>query len=323
MARSRIAHGRSRAERIVVTGGAPGRTAASPVVGEDALRSLGAAMLNGEVGVGARPLVNQSADAERTPSTTRFAVLGPLAVTGPTGPLLITGPKERAALSVLIAWAGEEVSIDRLTDALWRHQPPRSNVKVIHNLVSQLRKALGAGAITTVPGGYVLRAAPDAVDIAAFDRLLREGRQHAACGRWPAAAETLSAACRLWRGPPLEEVGDWLPARAEAARLQEKHRSLVEELAEAELARGHHHEVVVALEAMVEAEPLRERRWSMLMLALYRSGRQTEALRAFQRARAALGELGLEPGPELASMERDVSLQMDRSPIGRTNEDAA
>jgi len=248
------------------------------------------------------------------PSTIKFAILGPLEIIGPGGPVSITGPRERAVLSVLAAWSEEVVSTDRLTSALWGEQPPQSNVKVIHNLVSQLRKVLGADVIETRPSGYVLRVGPEAVDVRRFDRLLHDGRQHAADGRWQDSADALSAAAALWRGSPLDALDGWPPASAEAERLQEQHRCLDEELAEAELACGRHHELVARLEAMAEAEPLRERRWAMLMLALYRCGRRAEALRAFQRARTSLAEVGLEPGSDLASMERDVSLQIDRSP---------
>jgi predicted ATPase len=153
-----------------------------------------------------------------------------------------------------------------------------------------------------------LRTRPDALDIWCFDRLVREGRVRADVSEWDAAAAALSEAVHLWRGPPLSDLGEWAPARAEAARLEEELRCVREELAEVELARGHHHDVVVLLETMVSEEPFRERRWRLLMLALYRCGRQADALRAFQRARAALDELGLEPGPELRTLERGISV---------------
>src|SRR5215212_6065389 len=235
-----------------------------------------------------------------------FSVLGPIEVLAADGPLHISGPKERAALAVLVTGIGRIVSADRIADALWGDHPPRSSGKVVQNLVLRLRKALGPDVIATERGGYVLRAPPDAVDLHRFERLTDEGRAALAAGD-PAAGVALSAAADLWRSSPLPELVEWAPAQGEIARLEELHRSLVEDLAEAELAAGHHGSCVGGLETMVAEEPLRERRWGLLMVALYRCGRQADALRAYQRARSALGDLGLEPGPDLRAIERAVS----------------
>jgi pimeloyl-ACP methyl ester carboxylesterase/DNA-binding SARP family transcriptional activator len=241
--------------------------------------------------------------------TIRLSILGPLQVTGPGGSVEITGPQERRVLAVLAAWAGDVISTDQLVDALWGQWPPRSSLKVLHNLVLRLRKALGADVIETRPGGYVLRAAPDAVDVQCFDRLVSDGRRYAAGGDLQAAAAALSTALELWRGSPLVELEDWLPVRGEVARLHEQHCCVREELASVEVASGHDCEYVARLEAMVSDEPLRERRWRLLMLALYRCGRQADALRAFQRARNVFAEVGLEPGLELRTLERDISIR--------------
>ena len=153
---------------------------------------------------------------------------------------------------------------------------------MLQNLVLGLRKALGAELIETRPGGYRLRAADDAIDACRFQRFVSSGRRHTAQGEWPAAGDALTQAVALWRGPPLPELCEWDPGRGEAARLHELHHGTYEDLAAAELACGRHHEWVSALEMMVSEEPLRERRWALLMLALYRAGRQADALRGFQ-----------------------------------------
>ena len=240
------------------------------------------------------------------PDANEFSILGPIEVAAPDGPVEVSGPKERAALAVLVAWAGEVMSTERLAEALWGDEPPRSSGKIVQNLVLHLRKTLGPSVIDTRPGGYVLNAAPDSIDVRRFERLVAEGRSRAAAGD-PTAAAALSAAVGLWRASPLPELEDWPPGRSEGARLEELHRCVVEDLAEVELGIGHHRECVARLEAMVDEEPLRERRWVLLMLGLYRCGRQADALRAYQRARAALGDLGLEPGPELQAMDRAVA----------------
>jgi predicted ATPase/DNA-binding SARP family transcriptional activator len=235
-------------------------------------------------------------------------VLGPLEVIDGDGFRPIPGARERAVLAALIVGAGDVVSTDRLIDAVWGDRPPPSAQKVLQNIVLRLRKVLGAPAIGTRPGGYVLAASGDSIDLCRFDRLVREGRAQAASGEWEEAAAALAAATALWRGPPLADLDQWPPGQREAARLQEYHRCVEEERAKAELSCGRHRELVALLEMMVREEPLRERRWTLLMSALYRSGRQADALRAFQRARAALADIGVEPGPELTELERAISV---------------
>src|SRR5262245_48018500 len=235
-----------------------------------------------------------------------FSILGPIEVVTPDGPLEIGGPRERAALAVLVWWAGQVVSAERLAEALWGDSPPRSSGKVVQNLVLRLRKALGPEVIETRPGGYVLCAPQDAVDVRRFDRLVAEGRGRLATDD-PTAVSALSAAMDLWRSSPLPELVDWPPARTEIARLEEVRRCLLEDLSDAALRSGQHRDWVARRETMVTEEPLRERRWGMYMVALYRCGRQADALRTYQRARAELAELGLEPGPELRAIENAIS----------------
>ncbi len=219
----------------------------------------------------------------------------------------ITGPQDRAALAALVAWPHDVLSTSRLTEAVWGCQPPASSPKMLQNLVLHLRKVLGGELIETGPGGYRLRADDDAIDAVCFEQFIDGGRRRAAEGDWSAAVDALTRAVALWRGVPLPELSEWDPARGEVARLQELHDRAQEELVEAQLVRGRHHECVPALEMMVSEEPLRERRWALLMLALYRAGRQAAALRAFQRSRARLAEIGLEPGPELVALERAIA----------------
>jgi DNA-binding SARP family transcriptional activator/WD40 repeat protein len=241
------------------------------------------------------------------PGTVEILVLGPIEVSGPGGRVPLGGPKERTILAALAVQAGDVVSPDRLADALWGDHPPRSAPKLVQNLVLRLRKAIGREVIETIPGGYVLRVGSEGLDAPRFERLVAEGREHAAAEDPTAAVSAFAAACGLWRGQPFLDIADWPGVEATATRLQELHRCAEEELAEASLALGRHRESVARLEALVAGEPLRERRWALLMTALYRCGRQADALRAYQRARTALGELGLEPGPELVAIERAVT----------------
>ena len=252
--------------------------------------------------------------------TVHLAVLGPLEVSGPTGDVALTGRNDRVVLTALAAWSNEALSTDRLVDALWGERPPRSSSKVLQNVVLRLRKHLGGSLIETRPGGYALRASEVDIDARRFELMVREGRVHAQNRDLVAASAELAAAVDLWRGPPLPELCDWPPGRSEAARLEELHRCVTEELAELELACGHHHQWIPVLESLVSEEPLRERRWALLMVALYRCGRQADALRAYQRARVALDDVGLEPGPELVHLEqrvgaRDKSLEHDSTSL--------
>ena len=249
------------------------------------------------------------------PTTVRYGVLGPLLVETSAGPVPVTGGNEQLVLAVLALHTGEVVSADRLADALWGEAPPRSARNVVQNTVWRLRKQLGPSAIETRPAGYVLQAGVDDVDLRRFERLVAEGRALAERGDVAAAMVSLTDALALWRGTALLELHDWAPGRWEAERCEELRRRVEEELVELHLIAGHHHEVVPILEKQVAEEPLREQRWRHLMLALHRCGRRAEALRAYQRARAALGEVGLEPGPELAQLDRNIVVERSLAPV--------
>ena len=238
-----------------------------------------------------------------------FRILGPVEVTGAGKTVSLAGRREAALLATLVLSAGEVVSTDRLIDALWHDHPPRSATKTLQNCVLRLRKTLGATVVETRPGGYRLVVSGDAIDAHRFERLIRLARTAAMNGTPARAAAALDEALGLWRGQPFSELAGWDPADGEAARLTELHRVAIEDFIDAELACGRHIAHVADIEAMVAAEPLRERRWAMLMLALYRCGQQADALRTYQRARIALAELGIEPGPELRDMEHAVIAQ--------------
>jgi WD40 repeat protein/DNA-binding SARP family transcriptional activator len=210
-------------------------------------------------------------------------------------------------LAALAAHTGEVVSSDGLIDALWGDRPPRSAGKQVQNVVLRLRKRLGQDLIETRPGGYLLRLEPDSVDLCRFERLVADGRERASEGDLVDASAAFESALELWRGRALSDLADWPGSQAEIVRLEELRRCIEEELAGATLALGRHREWLPRLEALVTEEPLRERRWALLMTALHRSGRQADALRAFQRARAVLSDLGLEPGTELAAVERAIA----------------
>ena len=186
----------------------------------------------------------------------------------------LTGRNDRVVLTALAAWPNEALSTDRLVDALWGERPPRSSGKVLQNVVLRLRKHLGGSLIETRPGGYALRASEVDIDARRFELLVREGHAHVQSGDLVAASVDLVAAVDLWRGPPFHELCEWPPARSEAARLEEVHRCVIEELAELELECGHHHQWIPVLESLVSEEPLRKRRWALLMVALYRCGRR-------------------------------------------------
>ncbi|HEV8063630.1 MAG TPA: BTAD domain-containing putative transcriptional regulator, partial [Acidimicrobiales bacterium] len=241
----------------------------------------------------------------------QVGLLGPLAVSDGDGrQVRVPGaPKERAVLEVLALRAGSVVSADQLINAIWGEEPPRSAAKTLQTYVSKLRQQF-PGRIETTVGGYRLGVAPEDVDVVAFERLLANGRLELRQGQPGRASDHLAAALGLWRGEPLQDLGDVPGGVADAARLTELRRDAEELRAEARLAMGEHASIVGDLERAVAAEPLREKRWAQLMLALYRSGRQAEALRAFQDLRSLLGEeLGLEPSPETRALENSIATQ--------------
>jgi predicted ATPase/DNA-binding SARP family transcriptional activator len=237
-----------------------------------------------------------------------FRILGPLEVIGPDGPVALGGAKRRAVLAVLLLYANEPVSAERLALALWGEEAPRAAVKTVHVHLSRLRAALGPEALlTTTSAGYRLRVQPDELDLERFERLAEEGRGALAASEPERAAALLREALELWRGPPLADVQLERFAPAEIARLEELRLAAIESCTDAELAAGRHTLLVGELQRLVAAHPSRERLAEQLMLALYRCGRQADALAAFQATRAHLTrELGLEPGPALRALQAEI-----------------
>jgi DNA-binding SARP family transcriptional activator/tetratricopeptide (TPR) repeat protein len=228
-----------------------------------------------------------------------FRILGPLEVNSDGQTLDLGGTKQRAVLAVLLLHANQVVSRDRLVEALWESDPPATAHKALQVHVSGLRKLLGKERLETRPPGYLLRIADDELDLSRFQRLREEGR--------------LTEALALWRGPPLSDFAYDGFAQAEIARLQELYLACREERIEIELASGRHVDAGAELETLVADSPLRERLRGQLMIALYRSGRQAEALEVYQQARAALvGELGIEPSRELRELHQSILNQDSR-----------
>ncbi|GAB3585534.1 hypothetical protein GCM10027445_63150 [Amycolatopsis endophytica] len=244
-------------------------------------------------------------------SPVRFAVLGPLAAEAGHGPLDLKGPRHRAVLARLLIARGRVVPVDRLVDDLWA-DPPDGAVGAIQTFVSTLRRALEPGRppraparllVTTGPG-YALRA--ESVDAWRFEEAVTRARELAAAD----ALSLVDSALALWRGPAYAEFSDERWARTEIARLDELRLLAGERRAEALLDLGRAAEAVPDLEAHTDAHPLREDAWRLLALALYRAGRQGDALAALRRARQVLnGELGVDPGPELRKLESAILAQ--------------
>jgi DNA-binding SARP family transcriptional activator len=234
-------------------------------------------------------------------------VLGPLNASTDGRPVPLRRAKPRALFAMLALEAGSTVSTERLIEGLWGERPPATATKLVQVYVSQLRKALaGAGAgdgaaIVTRGRGYALEVAPDAIDAGRFERLVAEG----------APREALA----LWRGAPLDDMAGEPFAAVEIRRLEELRLAALEDAIDHDLDAGRHRDVVAELERLVAAEPLREKLHAQRMLALYRCGRQADALRAYRQARAALVDaIGVEPGPELrrlheAILRQDASLE--------------
>lgn len=235
-----------------------------------------------------------------------FRLLGPLEVSEHERPLALGGVKQRSLLAVLLLHADELVSTDVLIDRLWGATPPATAAKSVQVYVSRLRKALGDGRLATHGRGYVLHVEPFELDLARFERLADEAR-----GAAPdLAARKLGEALALWRGPALADLAYESFAQAEIARLEELRLTVLEQRIDADLACGHHAKLVGELEALVARNPLRERFRGQLMLALYRSARQAEALDAYRAARRELREeLGLEPSADLRQLEQAILRQ--------------
>jgi DNA-binding SARP family transcriptional activator/tetratricopeptide (TPR) repeat protein len=238
-----------------------------------------------------------------------FRILGPLEVASDDGLLEVRGAKCRALLALLLVRANHVVAAERLVEDLWEGAPPESAAATLQTYVYQLRKSLRLESLRTRPAGYVLEAAPADLDALRFEQVLDEVYE---CEDAPAdgVAARLGEALAWWRGPALADFEEAAWARPEAARLEGLRLAAVEQLVDARLALGQHGALVPELENLVAEHPFRERLWAQLMVALYRSDRQADALRTYGRLRRHLGgELGIEPSKELVRVEEAILLQ--------------
>ena len=243
--------------------------------------------------------------------STEFRVLGPLEALAEGTPVKLGGSRPRAVLAVLLLHSGQVVSTSRLIDEVWAEDPPDTAANVLQGYVSQLRKELGRETIETREPGYVLQVDHDSLDLHRFERLVSDGTELLERGRAEDAAVLLRESLALWRGPALADVADEGVLMAAAARLDELRLVALERRIEADLACGRHAQLVGELEELAAEYPLRERPRALQMLALYRCGRQADALAAYRTARGKLvDELGLEPGSELQELEHAI-LQHD------------
>jgi DNA-binding SARP family transcriptional activator len=250
-----------------------------------------------------------------------FKILGPLEVTGDHGPIALGAPKQRALVALLLLHADETLSTDRIVDELWSGKPPKTATTSLWNLVTQLRKVLPAEALVTKPGGYALQIGDHELDYRGFEQLVQEARRVDGKRK----SELLQRALDLWRGPALSDLAFESFASSEIGRLNELRLLTIEERVDVELEGGAGGELVPELERLVRENPLRERLRGQLMLALYRSGRQADALQEYLTARRVLvDELGIEPGPSLQRLYRSILRQessLERSPPPSVAED--
>jgi YVTN family beta-propeller protein len=239
-----------------------------------------------------------------------FRILGALEVRDGGRRVPLGAGKQRATLAILLVHANQIVPTERLVDELWAENPPETARKAVQVYVTRLRKALGAERIRTRGPGYVLELEPEELDLDRFQRLVGKARALRAEGEPEAAAATLREALALWNGPPLADLTYEPFAQAEIARLEEQRLDAVEERIDVELALGHGADLVRELEALVAEHPYRERPRGQLMLALYRAGRQADALAVYQGTRKLLvEELGIEPSPALQRLEGSILRQ--------------
>ncbi len=243
-----------------------------------------------------------------------FRILGPLEVLLDGRVVPLGGQRQRSLLAVLLVHHGQVVPTERLVDLLWGEHAPRTATTSLQNGISQLRRELGADVIETRPPGYVLGVDREAIDAVRFETMVASARSAPPAER----AELLRAALALWRGPPLADLAGEEFAQGEIRRLDDLRLSALEERIAADLELGLEREVTGELEALSAANPLRERICALRMLALYRSGRQAEALQAFRDARRAFVEqLGLEPGAELQELHARILRQEAGLSAGR------
>ena len=239
-----------------------------------------------------------------------IGILGPLEVTEAGLPVPVGGSKRRALLTLLTVNVGNVVTADALVEELWGDEQPREVANALQTQVSQLRKLLPSGALVSRAPGYVLDVDPTVVDAVRFERLVADGRKALANGDMTNASTTMQQALSLWRGPALVDCLDIPAARAEATRLEELRQSAFEARVEAELALGHHGEVIADLQTTLDEHPFHEGLRAQLMIALYRSGRQADALAVYQDGRRRFAdEFGLDPGPELQQLESAILRQ--------------
>jgi len=248
-----------------------------------------------------------------------FWILGPLQIWDDGRSVAVRGDKQRALLAILLTRAGEVVSTDRLLDELWGDAPPASGVKALQVRVSQLRKALGrSDVVVTHPHGYLLNVERGQLDLHRFEDRIAEARRDLLAGEPLPAAAAAREALALWRGPPLADLSSESFVAAETRRLQELRIAAVELRIDAELGLGKHAEVIGELEALAAEHPFRERLREQLMLALYRSDRQAEALAVYRGVRTLLvEELGIEPGLRLQELQKAIlrhDSELDLSP---------
>ncbi|MHA6785803.1 BTAD domain-containing putative transcriptional regulator [Pseudonocardia saturnea] len=269
----------------------------------------------------------------------QFRVLGPLEVAAADGrPIDPGSPKLRSLLTLLLADHGRVVPLDRINETLWSSEPPATATGTLQSYVSQLRRLLepdrapraAPSRLLTRPPGYLVAVDAEELDVARFEALLVDGQRFLDAGRPREADDALLTALGLWRGEPYADLGDGGAAvQADRARLAELRAVALERHIEAMLAAGRPEEAVAELERLVAAHPLRERLWGSLMLALYRTGRQAEALAAFGSCRTLLrDELGIDPGPELRRLEQailtqDPAVEGPRPPVVATRAEPA
>ena len=251
-----------------------------------------------------------------------YRILGPVEVGLDGPPFTVKGRKPRALLALLLLHRNETVPTEQLIDDLWGEKAPATAANTLQVYVSQLRK-LVADALVTEGPGYLLRVEPDELDAERFERLAHEAATALGRRSYGEASELLHEAPALWRGPVLTDVRYESFAQPEIARLEELRLAAIEDRLEAELGLGRHDQTIAELEALISENPVRERLRGLLMLALYRSGRQAEALEAYRAARAVLvDELGIEPGPELRELEQAILRQdeaLARRPLPESN----